>query len=190
MGFDSKLYCIIMASGYGKRFGSDKLTASFKGVPLCEYVFANHPSELFHSTIVVARTAEVALSACAHHLTVAENLDDKDDIAATIRLGMSFVPKDAFGCMFSVCDMPYFTQESVNKLTAAFAQDRSCIVAPRSADGHASPVIFPQSTFEELASLPPNTSGNAVIKRHLDKLRLVDIDENELRDIDLPQDML
>ncbi len=182
--------CAFLASGHSKRFGSDKLCFTFRGMPLAEYVLRRHPAEIFINTVVVTRSPSVALAAAMRGFTVAENEDETDDIAKTIRLGLSVLPKNVDGCMFSVCDAPYFTQESTKLLVNTFAEDTTRIVAASANGVRQNPVIFPQSLFAELAALPQNQGGAFVIKKYPALLRLVEVPPDELRDIDRPCDIV
>ena len=57
---DVRIACIIMASGLGKRFGSNKLMASFHGAPLIHSVLDVTGSvPLFADRLVVTRSREV-----------------------------------------------------------------------------------------------------------------------------------
>ena len=57
---DVRIACIIMASGLGKRFGSNKLMASFHGAPLIHSVLdATGSVPLFADRLVVTRSREV-----------------------------------------------------------------------------------------------------------------------------------
>ncbi|MEG1365737.1 MAG: nucleotidyltransferase family protein, partial [Oscillospiraceae bacterium] len=162
----------------------------FGGVTLSEYIINKHPAEYFFRNIVVTRNANAAIAAATRGITVVENDDDTDDIAKTIALGLKAMPEKTEGCMFSVCDAPYFTAESMRLLLDTFIADKTRIVAAGANGQRANPVIFPKELFAELAALAPNESGSAVISRHMDLLTIVDIPENELRDIDRPEDLV
>ena len=51
--------CVIMASGLGKRFGSNKLMADFHGKPLISRILSATDTALFAARIVVTRSPEV-----------------------------------------------------------------------------------------------------------------------------------
>ncbi len=49
-----KIGAVLMASGAGRRFGSNKLLYPVEGVPMIERVMAAVPAELFHRACVVS----------------------------------------------------------------------------------------------------------------------------------------
>ncbi|MEG0897634.1 MAG: nucleotidyltransferase family protein [Ruthenibacterium sp.] len=190
MGIDHSLACIIMASGHAKRFGTNKLLYPIDGTPLCELVFSHHPAEFFKQTLVVTPYAAVALAASMHGLSIVENSDENDDIATTIRLGMEALAPNIEGCLFSVCDQPWLSRDTVAAVTAAFLKDKTRIVAASWQGKRGNPVLFPRSTFEELRTLPPQCSGGKVIEAHPDLLTLVNaVSARELIDIDTKQNV-
>ena len=185
-----KLACIFLASGFSKRFGSNKLLADFRGKPLVDVVLDNHPSELFNCTLVVTRYAQVAASAAERRFGVVENLTATDDPAVTIRLGLDALPAGMDGCMFSVCDQPLLSAHSISALVCAFRAFPDGIVALSYGGRRGNPVIFPAPLFGELSALEPGQGGTAVIAKHPSLLHLVQAeDSRELSDIDCPADL-
>lgn len=186
-----KIGCIFLASGHSKRFRENKLLAKVGEHMLVDTVFANHPSERFNQTVVVTRYAPVAVSAAQCGFTIVENQDVTDDISITIRLGLDALRYDMDGCMFSVCDQPMLTTESVRHLVDAFRSDPDKIAVLSYNGKRGNPVIFPKSLFEELKTLKSGQSGSAVIRQHEELLNFVGVQHRrELLDIDYRSDLL
>lgn len=185
-----RLGCVFLASGRSQRFGSNKLLAEWNGLTLAERVLRGFPSELFNRTVVVTRFAPVAITAAGLGFTVAENCDETGDIAHTIRLGLEALPPGLDGCLFSVCDQPLLRPASIERLKAAFCSAPGRIYALGWQGTRGNPVIFPRMLFTELASLPLNQSGGAVIAAHPELLTVIEAeDPSELRDIDYRADL-
>ena len=185
-----KIGCIFMASGHSKRFHENKLLSNFGGHMLVDTVFRNHPGELFNQTVVVTRYAPVAVSAAQCGFTIAENDDTTDDISKTIRLGLEALRPGMDGCMFSVCDQPLLTAESIQNLVHAFqaSPDKIAVLSYNGKRGN--PAIFPKALFEELKTLPCGQSGSAVIEKHHELLNLIPVKHRrELIDIDYRNDL-
>ena len=185
-----KIGCIFLASGHSKRFRENKLLSNFGGHMLVDTVFGNHPSELFNQTVVVTRYAPVAVSAAQCGFTIVENEDTTDDISITIRLGLEALRPGMDGCMFSVCDQPLLTAESVRGLVHAFqdAPDKIAVLSHNGKRGN--PAIFPKTLFNELKALSSGQSGSAVMKQHPDLINLVAVkNRRELIDIDYRSDL-
>lgn len=184
-----KLACIFLASGQSARFGSNKLLAPIGDTCMAQLVLQNYAAEYFVQTVVVTRYPFVAICASERGFDVCENQDETFNIAHTISLGINSLNKGIEGCMFSVCDQPYFTAESYKKLVDTFCKNPSKIVAASANGVRQNPVIFPQSLFAELLALEKDTPGSAVIKKHQDILLTVEIPQHELIDIDTKKDL-
>ena len=180
-----------MASGHSTRFGSDKLVYPLRGIPMVCHALDSLPRRLFDNVVVVTRSDYVAKLAKSRGFFAVKNPDTANDMAVTIRLGLYAMPDNIDGCMFSVCDQPYLTEESIIRLAAAFFRQPQSIVALSWKGVRGNPVIFPSSMFNELRCLPSYATGKYVIDRHRDRVVLVDASaKEELWDIDRPDDLL
>lgn len=185
-----KIAAVLMASGRAKRFGANKLLAEYHGRPLFETVLDNLPAERFFRTLVVTRYAEIAVAAAERRFSVVENISERDDTAETIRLGVEALPPGMDGCLFLVCDQPRLRAATVAALCEAFCETPEKIVAPICDGKRGNPVIFPKTLFSELAGLPPEKAGGAVIKAHPELLRTISFpDAAEFDDVDTPSDL-
>lgn len=183
-----QLACIFLASGMSTRFGANKLLADFKGRPLAEVVLNNHAAELFVQNIIVTKYPLVALAGAQRGFTVCENNFESNDISNTIRLGLNAIDKNTDGCMFSVCDLPFFTKKSCEALVTAFYKNPANIIVAANNGISKNPCIFPKKLFSQLLSLSDNHGGKYVIEQNLQSLIKVEIPERQLYDIDTPED--
>lgn len=179
-----KAGCVIMASGFGKRFGGNKLMADFHGEPLiCRVLDATEG--LFDRRVVVTRYEAVAQLARQRNADVIlHELPHRND---TVRLGLEGM-EDMDGCMFLPGDQPLLRRETVAMLLDAWKKDPDRILRPVCADTVGSPVLFPAWAFPELRVLPEGKGGAAVIGNHSDRVCLVPVaDPLELADADTPE---
>ena len=181
-----KIGCVIMASGLGKRFGSNKLMADFCGKPMIQRAL-DATEGLFSRRVVVTRHESVA-SLCREQNVdvVLHNFPHRSD---TVRLGLEALG-DLDACMFLPGDQPLLRRETVAKLLQSRQQYPNCIIRPIHEDTEGSPVLFPAWTFPELMTLPEGKGGGVVIKNHPHDLIRVSIsDPFELADADTPETM-
>ncbi len=176
--------CVIMASGLGRRFGSNKLLADFNGAPL--FLRALQATEgLFQRRVVVTRHERIAQLCRAQNVDVI--LHDLPHRSDTIRLGLEAM-SNTDCCMFLPCDQPLLRRETVSELLHCWKTERTRIVRPVCGKTLGAPVIFPQWAFPELLSLPEGKGGNWVIQNHPDHLRTITLeDPYELMDADTPE---
>jgi len=180
---------VLMASGAGRRFGGNKLLAQVEGVPLIRRVMAACPPGDFHTAVVVSRYPEILALAGEQGYRPVLNTGAAEGISSSIRLGIASAG-DADGILFSVCDQPWLTRESVRRLCEAFCRRSDRIVALSAGGKRGNPCLFPRSLFPELLRLTGDTGGGAVIRAHPERLQLIEAgEEKELWDIDTPEDL-
>ena len=176
--------CVIMASGLGSRFGSNKLMADFMGKPLiCRILDATEG--LFAKRVVVTRHGSVAELCREREIPVV--LHDLPHRSDTVRLGLEAVG-EVERCMFCPGDQPLLTRETIEDLLLSAVREPEAIWRPCCEDTPGSPVLFPRWTFPELSALPEGKGGGAVIRRHPEKCKMLNISSpQELQDADTPE---
>ena len=181
--FYPRVGCVIMASGLGKRFGSNKLMADFHGKPM---IFqALEASRNIKDRVVVTRHPDVARFCREQGVQVV--LHDLPHRSDTIRLGLEALG-DVDGCMFLPGDQPLLRQKTVALLVSRWEADQQRILRPVHEDTPGSPVLFPQWTFGELCGLPEGKGGGWVIQQHPEAVETLPIsDPWELTDADTPE---
>ena len=182
--FFPKPGCVIMASGLGKRFGSNKLMADFLGRPMLHRAL-DATEGLFDRRVVVTRHESVAALCRERNVEVLLHaLPHRSD---TVRLGL-----EALGevdcCMFLPGDQPLLRRETVAMLLETWKSNPDCMIRPAFEDSEGSPVLFPAWAFPELKNLPEGKGGGVVIKNHPHELIRVSVpDPVELVDADTPE---
>lgn len=181
-----KLGCVIMASGLGKRFGSNKLMADFQGEPMIARALSATDG-IFERRVVVTRHREVAELCKERGVEVL--LHDYPQRADTVRLGLEAVG-DTAGCLFCPGDQPLLQQETVAALALAAVNCPAAIWRTSFGDTPGSPVLFPQWTFPELSALPRGFGGGYVAKKYPRWVRTIPVrNPKELMDVDSPKDL-
>ena len=102
----SKIACIILASGVGRRFGANKLLTAIDGAPMLQHIL-DISQGLFAKRIVVTRHKEVAEICVQQQIPCL--LHDKPYLSDTVRLGTAYVQQllpQAEGLLFAVADQP------------------------------------------------------------------------------------
>ncbi len=183
-----KIGCIVMAAGNARRFGRNKLLCEIAGQPLIVRALQTIPRDQLHCVRVVTQYPAVSAIAAQYGFPVVENLHPELGLSHTIAMGLhSLPPVDA--ALFLVADQPYLRQESVAKLIHFYLESPSSIAAVGRQGIHGNPCLFPASFFPELLALQGDQGGAAVIRRHPEALRLLEIDAQQLQDVDTPQEL-
>jgi molybdenum cofactor cytidylyltransferase len=186
---------ILLAAGYSKRFGSNKLLQALPagsrdaGMPI-GLAAAKHILEVLPDSIAVVRprARELAklLRGAGCNTVVCRNAGEGmgTSLAAGVRAAA-----DAHGWVVALADMPFLRPETIRVVAQALS-DGAAIAAPayRGERGH--PVGFARRFFDELASLRGDEGARELLKRYPNLLTLYDVDDpGVLRDIDKPSDL-
>lgn len=216
----SSISCIIMASGMSKRFGTNKLLASFNNNTLFENAINISRFVSFGKTLAVTRHDELVQICEREHIhCIKHNMPYRNDM---VHLGVSHIIKESCcqknnctkGILFLPSDQPLITKTSLQLLCLLFIYYNSSYFACNSTDKSSNannnninnnnkicrlafnenagaPVIFPACYYNELLTLPQGKGGGFIAKKHPAQVVLVPAqDEYELYDIDTPNDLI
>lgn len=182
--------CVLMAAGFGRRFGGNKLLTRTDGVPLYERAMEVLSPVPFARRVVVSQYPEVLRAGPSRGFAPIWNAAAGEGIAATVRLGTAAL-EGLDGALFAVCDQPFLTTESILNLLQSFMQSPTHIHALSWHGQRGNPVLFPASCFSELRALTGDRGGGKVAARHPEQVVLVEAaSPQELRDIDCPEDLM
>ena len=178
--------CIIMASGLGTRFGSNKLMANLDGAPLIAHAISVCDG-LFAKCVAVTRHEDVAK--LCRSLGMQTILHDEPLRSDTVRLGMQVMD----GCdtvTFVQADQPLISANTLAALLRGAEAHPELIWRVGFQGAPGAPVLFPSWAFDELRALPPGKGGGFVAKAHARCVRCVEAaSEGELFDVDTVQDL-
>lgn len=184
--------CVIMASGQGKRFGSNKLMHEWNHKPLISYVLETvlYISDL--SPVVVTNHTTVSNYCINENIPVV--LHELKDRNETVKLGLQYLlskhNNSLMGCMFCAADQPLVSADSIQNLISNFIAYPDSIHRLSFQDSPGNPVIFNRSYFDSLLSLPPKMGGNYLIKQNPEQVFYTPVQDSfELFDIDTVDDL-
>lgn len=182
---------VILAAGISKRFGTDKRLHLVDGEPMllrCLRLY-DTPTlrKRLESRIVVlsGETEDFCHAAKQLGYRVVYNEAPERGIASSIRLGTEAAKEtEPIGVLYSVADQPYLTERTVLRVLDAFEREQSRIVAPIANGKRGNPVVFPNEFLCDLERLEGDCGGSAVIRKHANRLLVVETEPKELEDID------
>ncbi|WP_270487095.1 NTP transferase domain-containing protein [Clostridium fessum] len=200
---DVRIACIIMASGLGKRFGSNKLMASFHGAPLIHSVLDVTGSvPLFADRLVVTRSREVHDYCQSFGVPVLlHTLPNRNE---ALRLGLTHLLEkcpDLSGCLFALGDQPLLRPRTLERMCRRYLECKAPIVQlcsvqmaaspePSVSTTVGSPILFDRAYFDELLHLPEKAGGSHVLRQHPDVVQYVTAEvPEELMDVDTPEEL-
>lgn len=184
---------VLLAAGESRRFGGNKLMAMADGKPL--YSYAMHLLDNFTDIMKVIVTGQepIRADALAREFLVVENRNPDLGISLSVKMGLKACIEKAKGLqsvMFMVCDQPALTEESVKRLLKASGECPGQIVCA-SVDGESrNPVVWDKRFWAELLDITGDTGGKQIMERHQDKVVLIEVKQEEVKDIDRKADLM
>lgn len=230
---------VILAAGTSSRFGSEnKLLAEVSGKPMFLHITEILASLQRSSRIdeIVLVTNDPAIEDIVKRqyplLRLVRNDHPEKGLALSMKLGIlhlmrrseridretSFERKRiSEGCLFTVADQPYMTEETIQRLLNSWRLCGVCleellpgetgrhdplhecargpfvntaIAACVGSHGPCNPAVFSGCYYKEILDLPEaETGGRALLQRYKDRLCLVPAQDRELFDIDSKGDL-
>ncbi len=183
-----KLGCVVMAAGNARRFGENKLAAQLRGRSLILRTLEAVPPEAFENVVVVTQYPEIMRLAGEFRFSAVYNEHPDYGISHTIELGLTAL-RDCDGVCFLVSDQPLLRRESVAALARCWKESPDKLAALGHGGVRGNPCIFPARFYQELLELREDHGGSTVIRRHEAELRLLEVPEEELADVDTAEAM-
>jgi molybdenum cofactor cytidylyltransferase len=186
---------ILLAAGYSKRFGSNKLLHPLPagspdaGTPIA-LAAARHFVEALPESVAVirprAQRVGKLLREAGCNTVVCKNAAEGMGVSLAEGVRAS---ADAHGWVVALADMPYIKPETARIIARALSEG-AAIAAPayRGERGH--PVGFARRFGDELSALRGDAGAREILTAHPDWVTLYEVDDpGVLRDIDEPSDL-
>jgi molybdenum cofactor cytidylyltransferase len=183
----SGLAIAILAAGSASRFGGGKLDAELAGKPLGRWAL-HAAREVAHErlAVVVGDTVPAFARAAGCELLVNDRAGEGLGTSAALA-GKWAAESGSDSLLILLADMPLVAPETLKRLaSAALAGTPAAVAYPGSRPGV--PAAFPAALFEALEALTGDTGAAHVLRGRADVM-LVETAEDELLDVDRPDDL-
>lgn len=192
MNGERKTAAVLLAAGESRRYGGIKLLDQIHGKKMYQYaleVLAEAGTEL---SVVVTGYEEIGTRAQELGMETVWNHEPALGISHSLQLGLKRVLEchpEIDGVLFLVCDQPFLSVATVNRMLSCYCKGRMGILCPVPQGGSlkdtGNPCIIGKAYFEELFLLKGDVGGKRVIRRHPEDVEVFEIaGERELLDID------
>jgi molybdenum cofactor cytidylyltransferase len=182
---------IILAAGGSSRFGAHKLLADLAGEPVVAQTVRAVCAAGFGETVVVTGAERDAVSAVlsAMPCRLVHAADWNAGISASIRAGVSVVPKKREGFFLFLGDMPLVPVSLCEEL-ALLAASSGYAARPLCSDMPGHPVAFVAMAVADLMKLKGDEGAGSLLRNTGSKLAyLPTTDEGAILDVDTPADL-
>ncbi len=177
-----KIVGIILASGYSKRMGENKLLLPYLQSCIVEEIIKEIKKvKQFYKIILVAKDEQVLNIGQKHNIKVVKNDLSYLGKSSSIHIGINSCNADYY--MFFMADQPFIKKETIVKLINEAEKNK--IIVPNYKGVKGSPCIFHKKYKKQLLSLKKEQGGGYIIKNNKDIVKEITIqDDLQLVDID------
>lgn len=185
-----KIGCALLAAGAGRRFGGEKLLHEVGGEPMIARAMRLYLHVPFAARACVTRAEAARILSLAQEngFPAVINPDPERGVGTSVSIVTAELIRqepELDGILYAVSDQPFLTHRSLQRLIEAFAAQPDKIVSLGYGGNRGNPAIFPKDLFQELMELQEDIGGGAVIRRHKERLIIVEAQSaRELEDID------
>lgn len=183
---------ILMASGYGKRFGGNKLLAPYRGKKLYQHGMETALESGADRIFMVTQYEEICEEIRSRKLPIFCIWNDHPEygISQSIKMGLKHCLFSE-GCCFMVCDQPELKASTLAQMIEYFRKNPGKILTASDGVRRGNPVIFPRKYFDELMELSGDVGGRRVILKHPSMVEeWIVKNAYELKDIDEEKDLI
>lgn len=176
---------VVLAAGAARRFGSDKLSASFRGEPLFVHALRAACAAPVDRVILVAHPAlQIDVQPDGPRLEVVRV--NTTALSNSLRAGIA-VAGEVDGVFVFLGDMPLVPHDVAPKLADRIGAGYAALPRHQSELGH--PVLLSARALRDMAALTGD-AGAGKLLRSRDDVVLVDVDDAAvLADVDRPGDL-
>ncbi len=187
-----KYAVIILAAGRSVRFGENKLLAVVSGKPLYRHTlermraFQDYPQYLVTGYEAIAEEAE------RQGIRTVINKEPELGISRSILLGLEECLRqnpDIEGVLFSVCDQPNLKTATIQKILNMAGVHKGRIICAGNPGRPGNPVLWDRAFFDDLRNLTGDNGGRQIMSGLQEKVRYVEAQPEELKDIDQKNDL-
>jgi molybdenum cofactor cytidylyltransferase len=191
------LQSLVLAAGFGSRFGGGKLTAPWHGRMLIEGALAAAIAAPARAVTVVWGADEAVPAAAkayfgargeAKRLKLVQAEYYARGLSASLKAGVESLPRDCAGAFLFLGDMPRVPADVLEPLAAALAAG-ALAAAPEFEGQRGHPVLFGRELLPKLRRLEGDKGAGGLLAGLGDRLTLVPApDDGVLYDVDQPSD--
>lgn len=196
-----KFHFILLAAGFSRRFGENKLLMPYQGKPFYLHTVeklskvAKRPD--VDSFLVVTRYDEILNSMREMGIACVLNDHSEEGISSSLKVGLeqtqklfrSAVQGNGEAYVFFVSDQPKLSIDTIQSLLDDYVKNPFGISCASTRGKPGNPVIFSAQYYTELMALSGDVGGKQIMKKHPEAVRRMPVPEEELFDIDRPEDL-
>lgn len=182
---------VVLAAGRATRFGSDKLGAPLRGLPVVRHVIARLRDAGLTDIIVVTGGALGSQNATldGDGVRVVENDHPELGLSSSLALGVNAIGPDAAAFLVALGDQPLIDPDVVRELIAIWNRSNAAAVVPSYRNGRGNPVLFDATMRRAVRALTGDHGARDLLDTLGDRVVYLAVDTTAPRDVDTPDDL-
>lgn len=186
-----RVAAVVLAAGESRRMGRNKLLLPWGETTVLGRTLANVRASAVHEVVLVTGFERELVEAAvgSEGLPTIYNMDYAKGMLASVQAAVRALSPAIEAVLVVLGDQPLVGAPVIDALLRAYAAGPQGLVAPTYRGARGNPVLIDRRYFTELLALPPDAAPRALLGRHADDLRLVEVDsEAILIDLDRPEE--
>lgn len=167
---------IILASGFSRRMGQNKLLMKINEETIIERVIKEVKKSEIEKIYIVTNNEEIKNIAYKWDIEVIENKHAIKGQSESIKVAVKEI-KDEGDLMFFCGDQPFIDFKTINNLIYISKRNIDKIIVPIFEKRRGNPVIFPRSFRLDLLNLEGDVGGRYIIKKYKDKVVFFEVEK-------------
>lgn len=187
-----KYAVILLAAGQSLRFGSDKLSTLIDGKEMYRHMLDKFRAFAGFPVFLVTGAEKIAQAGREAGMVIVQNNRPQEGIARSLILGLKAAMEkdpDIQGALFSVCDQPEIEVSTIQRIFNTAARHPGSITCAGYGERTGNPVLWDRCFFQELLQLEGDKGGRQIMGKYKDKVRIIQAENRELKDIDRREDL-
>jgi molybdenum cofactor cytidylyltransferase len=187
-----RITAVVLAAGTSSRMGETKQLLLWGATTVLGQTLGNIRGSAVHDCLLVSGHKAELVEAAARDegVAVVHNPDyAAGEMLSSVQTAVRHLDEGCAAVLVMLADQPMVEPETIDQILSAFWQGRSDLVAPAYRGQRGNPVLIGRRYFDELLALLPGAAPRDLVKRHLYRLYLVEVDSDSiLRDLDRPEE--
>lgn len=167
---------IILAAGFSKRMGTNKLLIEIDGISIIQRVIEVAIQSNLDEIILVYREEQIKLIADKYKIRSIYNENAHKGQSESLKLGVSYASLDS-DYMFLMADQPFLTSDILNRLIDEYKKSDKSILVPYYNGNKGTPTIFSYKYKSEIMLIEGDKGGRDIIKSNIEEVNDFYIDD-------------
>ncbi|MFB6465468.1 NTP transferase domain-containing protein [Cytobacillus sp. Hz8] len=188
---ECEVWLLVLAAGFSKRMGEQKLLLSVKGETMIRYVVKKLNQTKADGIIVVTNSCfeKEKYELADLGIVILENDESHLGMSSSLKLGIQYLKKrNAGSAIILLADQPTIDVQIINRVIDKYKKDRFDIIQALYQTKPSHPVLFSKRWFDELLQISGDKGARDVMKMNQNQIMFVECDVPEPKDIDTVKD--